>query len=109
MEEWKMMVRSSHIYKAIQYNKRGDHPDVHVYSSATPIIGELPGEENRWPTTGRLATLDECKPEDLRYQVTIGKRYPYIELGWWLLFEDEKMVGAVSPKNFKKNFESLED
>lgn len=105
-----MKVRSSRIYTATQYNKRGDHPNEYVWSQATPILDELPGEENKWPVTGRLGTLDECKPENLRYSVfeeinnTSGK-YWDLELGWWILERDGKVVSAISPERFLTDFE----
>jgi hypothetical protein len=105
-----MQVRSSQIYDVQQYNKRGDHPDEHVWSVSTPILDEQPGEENKWPITGRLGTLDECDPENLRYSIITGKdphSYFALDLGYWILSIDGKAVGAVSPERFKEGFETL--
>jgi hypothetical protein len=112
-----MNVRSKKVYKATQYNKRGDHPNEYIWSESTPIIGEKEGAENRWPNTGRLGTLDECEPTALRYVVHVTmadarkanrKSFP-LNLSDWILERDGKVVGVMPDALFKRDFEVVED
>lgn len=100
-----MKVRSKHIYTATQYNKRGDHPKVHVHSTSVPILDEKPGEENKWPVTGRLATLAECDPLYIRHQVKIMLNYYDVQLKDWIIEIGDDIVDIVSPEKFAAKYE----
>lgn len=104
-----MRVRAKAIYEAKQYLKRGDHPNEYVWSVSTPILDEDPSKP--WPDSGRLGTIDECKPEDLRYAVfaTVDKKdreFFELGLGWWVLERDGRVVAVRSPEVFDRDFEA---
>jgi hypothetical protein len=98
---------SNKVYTVTQYNKRGDHPAEHVWSSAVPILDEVPGKP--WPDSGRLATLDECDPKNLLYAVfeTPEKgndKYFDLQLGWWIVECGGKVIGVAPdiPKHLER-------
>ena len=116
-----MKIRSKQTFEATQYNKRGDHKLDYVWSVRSPIIGELPGEENRWPATGHLATTDECDPADLRYSVFVsettecketaplqGKDFFYVHLTDWILEVNGVIVDVISNEQYERNYEVIE-
>ena len=113
-----MKIRHKLIFEATQYNKRGDHRWEYVWSNATPILDEKPGEENRWPATGHLATLDECNPKDLRYSVQTsenpspknlqGEDFFYVNITDWILELNGKVVAVISNERYKNNYEIIE-
>ena len=112
-----MKIRSNIVYEATQYNKRGDHKWEYVWSGAIPILDEEPGLP--WPESGRLASLDECKIEDLRYAVYVnedhtgggeqGKDFYYVNLTDWILELGGSVVGVISDERYRNKFEILED
>lgn len=107
-----MIVRSNRVFRAITYEGKGTYRNDHVWSIATPIIGEESGEENKWPATGRLGTLEECKPENIRYSVhnaTFAEdgKYWDLRIGDIILEEDGCVVSVVTPKTFKQKFEEV--
>jgi hypothetical protein len=104
------------LYKATQYNKRGDHRFEYVWSIATPIIDEEEGLP--WPESGRLGSLDECKPENLRYSVFVneehksdigGKDFFEVNLTDWILEIDGSVVGVISDEQYRNRFEIVEN
>jgi len=103
-----MNVRGNIIYKATQYNKRGDHPLEHVWSVVVPILDEEPGKP--WPETGRLGTLDDCYPVNLRYSVYLSSRRDdcvVLKLGDWILESEGEVVRVVSNEKFQKEFQEV--
>ena len=77
---------------------------------------ELPGEENKWPNTGHLATLDECDPKNFRYSVWRNEdkgstRDDYFELNLtdWILEREGEVVGVISNGRYKTNYEIIEE
>lgn len=106
-----MKARAKAIYEVTQYLKRGDHPNEYVWSSASPILDEIPGK--RWPASGRIGTLDECNPDDLRYSVfaTAEKKdneYFKLGIGWWILERNGRVVATRPPDVFARDFELME-
>ena len=102
-----MKVKSKHSYTATQYNKIGDHPKVHVHSTSVPILDEKPGKENKWPVTGRLATLEECNPLYIRHQVKIMFNYYDVQIKDWIIELDGNIVAIVSPEKFAAKYEKV--
>jgi len=104
-----MIVRSNRVFYVTEFLGVDSHRSGYVWSNVIPIIDELPGEDNKWPKTGRLGTLEECKPEDLQYAVHKNNGVDYFDLniGDFILEENGDVVGTFPPGEFKRKFEEV--